>query len=93
LDRLTPEDRKGFIPLCPDFVVELRSAADSLRVLQEKMQEYMENGASLGWLIDAEQRRVYVYRPTLPVEAMSEPSSLRADPVLREFVLDLKEIW
>jgi len=93
LECLTPEEKKEFIPLSPDFVVELRSATDSLRVLQEKMQEYIENGSNLGWLIDAAQRRVYVYRPTLPVEEMSEPSSLRADPVLREFVLDLKEIW
>jgi len=57
------------------------------------MQEYIENGAQLGWLIDAEQRRVYVYRPNLPVEEMSEPSNLTGDPLLPGFVLDLREIW
>jgi Uma2 family endonuclease len=90
---LASEERKKFIPLCPDFVVELRSATDSLNVLQEKMQEYIENGASLGWLIDTERRRVYVYRPNEPVDEKSEPSSLRGDPLLPGFVLDLTEIW
>jgi Uma2 family endonuclease len=93
LEHLTPEERKKFIPLCPDFVVELRSATDSLRFLQEKMQEYMESGASLGWLIDVERKRVYVYRPRQPVEELSEPSSLQGDPLLSGFVLDLNEIW
>jgi len=93
LDSLSPEEKKKFIPLCPDFVVELRSATDSLKVLQEKMQEYVENGTELGWLIDAEQRRVYVYRAHLPVEEISEPASLGRDPLLPGFVLDLNEIW
>lgn len=93
LDRLTSEQRKKFVPLCPDFVVELRSPTDSLSVLQEKMQEYLDNGAGLGWLIDTDRRRVYVYRPNEPVEELSEPSSLNGDPLLPGFVLDLKEIW
>jgi len=93
LDRLTSEQRKKFIPLCPDFVVELRSPTDSLSVLQEKMQEYLDSGAGLGWLIDTDRRRVYVYRPNEPVEELSEPSSLNGDPLLPGFVLDLKEIW
>lgn len=93
LDSLTPEQMKKFIPLCPDFVVELRSPTDSLSVTQEKMQEYIENGALLGWLIDPEQRRVYVYRPHRPVEELNEPASLAGDPLLPGFVLDLSEIW
>jgi Uma2 family endonuclease len=93
LDALTPEQMKEFIPLCPDFVVELRSPTDSLNVTQEKMQEYIENGALLGWLIDPEQRRVYVYRPNQRVEEMREPESLAGDPLLPGFVLDLNEIW
>jgi Uma2 family endonuclease len=93
LDSLTPEQMKKFIPLCPDFVIELRSPTDSLKVVQEKMQEYVENGAELGWLIDPEQRRVYVYRPHRPVEELTGPASLAGDPLLSGFVLDLNEIW
>lgn len=91
LERLTPEEK--FMPLCPDFVIELRSATDSLKALQDKMQEYIENGSQLGWLIDAEGKRVFVYRPDQPVEEVSEPPSLKGDPVLPAFVLDLKEVW
>ena len=93
LDGLTSDERKKFIPLCPDFVVELRSATDSLRVLQEKMQEYIENGAHLGWLIDGDQKHVHVYRPDAPVEKISGPSTLSGDPLLPGFVLRLDEMW
>ncbi|MGB7058060.1 MAG: Uma2 family endonuclease, partial [Geitlerinemataceae cyanobacterium] len=65
---LTPEQRRGFVPLCPDFVVELRSATDRLSKLQEKMLEYRENGARLGWLIDPQNKRVEIYRPGQEVE-------------------------
>jgi Uma2 family endonuclease len=93
LDALTTEERKKFIPLCPDFVVELRSATDSLSVLQEKMQEYLDNGAQLAWLIDPEQRRVYVYRPQEPVQELDKPKTVSGDPLLSGFELDLREIW
>lgn len=93
LERLTPEEKKKFMRLCPDFVIELRSPTDSLKSLQEKMQEYIENGAQLGWLIDPEPKRVYVYRPDKPVEEFVEPSSLKGDPLLPGLVLDLNEIW
>ncbi len=63
LEKLTPEQKRKFIPLCPDFVVEIRSPTDSLRALQAKMQEYITNGAALGWLIDPIARRVFIYRP------------------------------
>ena len=93
LAALTPEQRKKFLPLCPDFVVELRSASDSVRDLQDKMQEYIDNGAQLGWLIDPENQRVYIYRPQHPVECLENPSTLSGDPVLPGLVLELKEIW
>ena len=67
---LTPQQRKGFVPLCPDFVVELRSESDSLRSLQTKMQEYIDNGARLGWLIDPKNRRVEIYRSGSEVEVL-----------------------
>ncbi len=90
---LTPDQQKRFAPLCPDFVVELRSASDQLSMLQEKMQEYMENGAQLGWLIDWSQRRVYIYRPGIAVECLEQSVSIDGDPVLPGFVLNLTRIW
>ncbi len=90
---LTPEERKKFIPLCPDFVIELRSPTDSLSALQEKMRDYLDNGAQLGWLIDPEQRRVYVYRPQAPVQVLENPEAVSGDPVLAGFALDMREIW
>jgi Uma2 family endonuclease len=93
LESVTPAQREKFLPLCPDFVVEVRSPSDSLRVTQEKMNEYRANGAQLGWLIDAGARRVYVYRPGAPVECLDGPTQLSGDPVLPGFVLNLAPIW
>ncbi|MBI3798530.1 MAG: Uma2 family endonuclease [Deltaproteobacteria bacterium] len=93
LAALTAEQRKKFLPLCPDFALELRSPTDSLTALQAKMQEYLDNGARLGWLIDPEQRRVYVYRPQTPIEILENPETVSGDPVLPGFILDLREIW
>ncbi|MYF73458.1 MAG: Uma2 family endonuclease [Gemmatimonadetes bacterium] len=90
---LSPEVRRKFVPLCPDFVIELRSESDQLAPLQEKMREYLDNGLSLGWLIDPYTRRVYVYRSGLPVEELEQPSRISGDPVLRGFELDLDEVW
>jgi Uma2 family endonuclease len=90
---LTPEQKEKFLPLCPDFVIELRSPTDSLTLLQSKMQEYLDNGAQLGWLIDPIQWRVYVYRPQLLVEILENPDTVSGDPVLPGFTLDLREIW
>jgi Uma2 family endonuclease len=90
---LTPEQRKGFVPLCPDFVVELRSATDSLTKLQEKMQEYLDNGARLGWLIDPQNQRVQIYRPGQPVEVLEHPTELSGEDVLPGFILNLRRIW
>lgn len=90
---LDSEERKKFIPLCPDFVVELRSATDSLSVLQEKMQEYLDNGARLGLLLDPEQGRVYIYRLSVPVEELEDPETISGEPILAGFFLDLSQIW
>lgn len=93
LAELTAEQKQKFLPLCPDFVVELRSPTDSLPLLQDKMREYLENGVRLGWLLDPAERRVYVYRPGTEVEQLDSASSLPGDPVLSGFVLDLRKIW
>lgn len=93
LNTLSPDQREKFLPLCPDFLIELRSPTDSLITLQEKMREYLDNGAQLGWLIDPAQRRVTVYRPQASVQALDNPETLSGDPVLAGFVLDLREIW
>ena len=90
---LTPEQQKKFAPICPDFVVELRSASDNLAPLKTKMEEYIENGASLGLLIDRKNRNIYIYRPGVAVECLENPATVSGDPVLPGFVLDLSKIW
>lgn len=92
-DGLSQEERDKFVPLCPDFVLESRSPSDSLPFLQEKMDEYISNGAALGFLLDPKAKRVYVYRPGHPVESLDNLPTLSGDPVLPGFVLDLKDIW
>ena len=93
LEALTPEQRSGFYNVCPDFVLELRSDTDRLTALQSKMQEYMDNGARLGWLIDPSQRRVYIYRPGQQTQILDNPQSVSADPILPGFTLHLAEVW
>lgn len=90
---LSRKDKERFAPICPDFVVELRSPTDRLRVLQAKMREYMENGVRLGWLIDPQRKAVEVYRTGKPVELLAEPKNVSGEDVLRGFVLDLAPIW
>lgn len=92
-EALTPKARKGFVPLCPDFVVKLRSESDSLTQLQAKMQEYMDNGARLGWLIDPQHRRVEIYRSGVDVEVLQNPIELSGEDVLPGFVLNLRRVW
>jgi len=92
-ESLTPQQRKGFVPLCPDFVVELRSASDSLPKLQAKMREYIANGARLGWLIHPQNRRVEIYRPGREVDVWENPTKLSGEDVLPGFVLNLRRIW
>ena len=92
-DALTQDERDGFVPLCPDFVVELRSKTDSLSDVRDKMQEYMDNGARLGWLIDPQHKRVEVYRLGQEVEVLEEPKELSGEDVLPGFVLQRGRIW
>jgi Uma2 family endonuclease len=92
LASLTAEQRKKFLPLCADFVVELRSRTDSLAVLQDKMREYMDSGARLGWLIDPLGDQVFVYRPDSPVEHLQRPDRVSADPLLPGFRLEMDEL-
>jgi len=90
---LTPEQQKKFPPITPDFVIELRSQSDSLTTLQNKMQEWIDNGVRLGWLIDPKQRRVYIYCPGVDVECLYNPATVSGEPVLPGFVLDMSKIW
>lgn len=87
------EKRKKFAPICPEFVVELRSENDSLSTLKEKMQEYIDNGTQLAWLIDRKQRKVFIYRPNCGVAELDNPQTLTGEDILPGFVLDLSEIW
>jgi Uma2 family endonuclease len=93
LTGLTAEQKQKFLPLCPDFIVEIRSPSDRLSTVQANMQEYLDNGARLGWLIDAANRTVYVYRPNQPVERVENPTTMSGESVLPGFVLDLQKIW
>ena len=93
LDAMTEEDRESFWRICPDFVIEIRSATDRLSTLQAKMQEYIDNGARLGWMIDPIGRRAYVYRPGVAVEVLDMPQTLSGEPELAGFELDLGAIW
>lgn len=92
-EALTREERSRFAPICPDFVMELMSPSDSLKTLQTKMQEYMDNGARLGWLINRRDREVEVYRIGQPREILKSPQSLSGEDVLPDFVLDMTAIW
>lgn len=90
---LTPEQQEKFVPLCPDFVVELMSPSDSLERTRTKLAEYRDNGARLGWLINRKQRQVEIYRPGQPPETLDAPQILSGESVLPDFVLDLALIW
>ena len=90
---LTDDEQREFAPVCPDFVIELRSKSDSLDALHEKMVEYIENGAKLGWLIDPVEGNVYVYRQQTAVACIAHPETLSGEPLLRGFVLEMKDIW
>jgi len=90
---LTFQQQQGFVPLCPDFVIELRSKSDNLNALQNKMQEYLANGTRLGWLINRQDRQVEIYRPDHGVEVLADPSHLSGEKILPGFVLDLAPVW
>jgi Uma2 family endonuclease len=90
---LTPEQQEKFPPICPDFIIELRSPSDSLKPLQEKMQEYMDNGCRLGWLINRQNRQVEIYRQGQEKQTLENPPTLSGEDVLPGFVLNLQLIW
>lgn len=90
---LSEAEKASFAPICPDFVVELKSATDRLKDLQAKMQEYIDNGTLLGWLIDRQKRQVHIYRPERSPEILDHPETLSGDPVLSGFMLNLDKVW
>ena len=92
-DALTPEQKKKFPPICPDFVVELMSPSDSLKETQDKMKEYRDNGAVLGLLINRKSRQVEIYRPNQEVEMLQSPTTVSSEDILPGFVLSLESIW
>jgi len=92
-DSLTERQQETFPPICPDFVVELRSPTDRLPTLCDKMLEYLENGALLGWLIDPFEFRVYVFRPDHELVILENPDTVSADPLLPGFTLNVMKLW
>lgn len=99
-EALTEEEQDGFAPLCPDFVIELRSRSDDLPPLPEKMCEYIRNGASMAWMLDQVRKRVFIYLPLdddlmniEPLQVLEDPESIAGDPILMGFVLNLREVW
>jgi Uma2 family endonuclease len=90
---LSDQQKSSFAPICPDFVIELRSTSDTLPSLQAKMQEYIDNGVQLGWLIDRKTRQVMVYRPNRAPEILDAPESVSGDPELPGFVMQMARIW
>lgn len=93
LAALSPEEQERFLPLTPEFVLELRSPSDGLETLQGKLEEYISQGARLAWLIDPLDQQVHVYRPDTPPKVLDRPSSISGDPELPGFVLEMERIW
>lgn len=92
-EALTPEQRKGFAPICPDFAMELASETDDIEDLRAKMQEYLDNGCRLGWLIDPRSQQVEIYRPGKTVEILNSPRSLSDEEILPGFILSLERLF
>jgi Uma2 family endonuclease len=90
---LTPQQKERFLPLSPDFVIELMSPSDNLETARKKMQEYLDNGTRLGWLINRKTREVEIYRQGQAVEILTNPESLSGESILPEFSLNLTLIW
>ena len=90
---LAAEQKRKFVPLCPDFVVELRSPSDTLADQHAKLEEYISCGAGLGWLLDPDEKVAWIYRPGAKVERLEAPLTLRGDPELPGLVLDLAVVW
>ena len=93
LATLSKNQRKRFMPLCPDFVVELASPSDRFNKVKAKMREWIENGAALGWLIDADRRRIFVYRPGREPEELVDVDHIDGEGPVEGFRLELSDIW
>jgi Uma2 family endonuclease len=92
-NQLTPEQQKKFPPICPDFVIELRSESDALEPLQQKMQEYLSNGLRLGWLVNPQDRQVEIYRANQPKQILQDPKQIDGEDILPSFVFELAILW
>lgn len=92
-DALTPAQKEKFPPIAPDFVLELMSPSDALDATQAKLQEYIDHGVKLGWLINRRDQQVEIYRPGLPKAMLEAPSRLSGEEILPGFVLDLQWFW
>lgn len=93
LQQLSPAEKSKFLPLAPDFVIELKSPSDRLSILQDKMAEYIANGVALGWLIAPDTRQVFIYQPGHPPQQLDNPTTLSGDPTLPGLRLNLTLIW
>jgi Uma2 family endonuclease len=92
-ESISAKDQEGFAPLCPDFVIALRSPTDRLSDIKDKLAEYVDNGAQLGWLLDPFERRVYLYRSGRAVKMLEDPENVSGDPEVPGFVLYVRELW
>ena len=90
---LSPEQRQRFAPICPDFVLELGSESDDAEILRQKMQEYVENGSRLGWLILPTEQSVEVFQPSMGVRRQRFDQILIGGDVLPGFSLNLDSIF
>jgi Uma2 family endonuclease len=93
LDKLTKSQKRKFLRLCPDFVVELTSPTDRLKQVKTKMREWMENGAQLAWLLDPDRTTAYIYRPGQEPEELVNPPKLAGESPVKGFTLNLTDIW
>lgn len=93
VEKFTREEREKFLPLCPDFIIELRSRSDTLKELLAKMEEWIENGARLAWMIDPKTKKVHIYRPDHNPEVLDNPKRVSGEHVLPGFELDFTEFW
>ena len=92
-DSLLPQQKRKFAPICPDFVLELLSPSDELTDIQGKLEEYLANGAQLGWLIDPQSQQVLIYHPEQAIEVLHRPALLLGEEVLPGFTLQLQTLW
>lgn len=90
---LSAIEKRRFAPISPDFLIELRSRTDQLSILQQKMAEYMSNGVQLAWLIDPIDKQVHIYEANQEIKILQNPSEVSGEPLLKDFVLELSDIW